>query len=771
MTKPVDPVSTGTGSLKKWVFEGDHSAEAETKAQTLVYANSENKYSVSDYENTYVVSVSGTDSYIDSFDKESGALKKGTVPGFTYGVADPTPGKSVRISVYSLKEVEKDGATSYATNRIVGQTTARVENLVKGSFSSIELGTGKKVQVGWSKNTTVASKSKPYVVVDSGNDNVYWDVTGATVVTNQDISMAAGRVGAIHASGNNVEVNDGTVEKTVKGNNVKINGGNVGAVTATADVTGNGGDVTVNGGTVASITADNEVVVSAGTVSGAVSAKSVVLEPVNEEEAVSVGAVSAKELTINGTYANASAASFTTTMDVAEYGNDSTLTLMGSKASVDTIDVDYFDTMINLQNFVGTISAPANAKFTGYEETGATLASNDTDTEDATKATVSGNLNIRNIELNGGEVTFNGSVTVNNVYGGEATMVINAGELTIIDSVATANTLKISNAADVVNGTMVYRATADIAEEESFVGYGYTVSKTTGGTYDSFIINGTEFAGLTMSQSTLTLPVGQTATLTASAYPLNTSLPEGATIKFYYEADEDYLTGKDFGGGVATVTAVKYDPDFAILNKGTFTAMVVDADNFQLEQYGVATCVVTVVPEVTISSDTTHDFTLPQGSTYQFKLTSSNGTVPVFKSGNTTALPVVATNNSGNDYFYTVRADGQVGEQIGIYADGCQGVNENNRLLVITIGQGANTAAYECDTDAVTVAAGASYQVEITSATRPVLLPGNSSYTVEFVQQVGNNYYFRITAATAQPGDQVGFYINGGAREFIATTV
>ena len=119
-----------------------------------------------------------------------------------------------------------------------------------------------------------------------------------------------------------------------------------------------------------------------------------------------------------------------------------------------------------------------------------------------------------------------------------------------------------------------------------------------------------------------------------------------------------------------------------------------------------------------------------------------------------------------------MRADGQVGEQIGIYADGAQGVNENNRLLVITIGQGTGTtAAYTCDTTAVNVAAGASYQVEITSATRPTLAAGNSSYTVEFVQQSGNNYYFRITAATAQAGDQVGFYINGGARAFIATTV
>ena len=234
----------------------------------------------------------------------------------------------------------------------------------------------------------------------------------------------------------------------------------------------------------------------------------------------------------------------------------------------------------------------------------------------------------------------------------------------------------------------------------------------------------------------------------------------------------NYLTGEILSDGVATLTAKNYSEDFTVLNQGTLTAVVEDDFGMILEEYGEATLKVNVVPQPSVVSDTTSDFTLPQGSTYQFKLTVSNGATPVFKSGNTTALPIVAQSNSGNDYFYTVRADGQVGEQIGIYADGAQGVNENNRLLVITIGQGTGTtAAYTCDTKAVNVPAGASYQVEITSATRPVLAAGNSSYTVEFVQQIGNNYYFRITAATAQAGDQVGFYINGGARAFIATTV
>ena len=49
---------------------------------------------------------------------------------------------------------------------------------------------------------------------------------------------------------------------------------------------------------------------------------------------------------------------------------------------------------------------------------------------------------------------------------------------------------------------------------------------------------------------------------------------------------------------------------------------------------------------------------------------------------------------------------------------------------------------------------------------------GNSSYTVTFVSQSGNDYFYRITAKTAKVGDGVGFYINSASTPaFVATTV
>ena len=709
-----------------------------------------------DPDHTYIITATGTNNYM--------SVAKGS-NDITYGVIDPAVGNTIRLSVYSLREVKDNNGDlkGYTTNRSVAQASARVQNMIKGDFGSVELGDGSQQNVGLNEKPTVVSESKPYVKIG----NVYWDATNADLYPDDGLTVSDGRIGNVYAHGD-VVISDGTVGNVNTSEDVDVYGGTVGAIGNDSDYAVK--SVTVSGATVESIASDY-VSIDEGTVTGAISADGVQLVPANEEVSVSTGVVSAATLLVDGSVSHVTVAGYFATTE-----DDSQLTLKGDKAVINDIDNDWRNAKIVLENFKGTVPVIENAEYTGYEPTGATLTTNDSDDEDATVATVNGNIEIRYIELNSGEVTFAGKVVVNNVYGSEATMVINAGDLRVTESVATSNTLKLAGS-NIAPGTVVYQATADIAEPESFVGYGYTMAKTAGSQYDTFTVDQTSFAGLQITLNgepvdSIEVVNGETVTVNAVAYPNGTSLPEDAVVNFYLDSDENYLAGEKLADGSANITAKDYSENFDVLNKGTLTAVVEDDFGMILEEYGEATLKVKVVPQPSVVSDTTHDFTLAQGGTYQFKLTVSNGATPVFKSGNTTALPIVAQSNSGNDYFYTVRADGQVGEQIGIYADGAQGVNENNRLLVITIGQGTGTtAAYTCDTTAVNVPAGASYQVKITSATRPTLAAGNSSYTVEFVQQSGNNYYFRITAATAQAGDQVGFYINGGARAFIATTV
>lgn len=702
---------------------------------------------------TYIITATGTNNYmtVDASNR------------VTYGVIDPTVGNTIRMSVYSLREVKnnKGELVGYTTNRSVAQASARVQNVIKGDFGSVKLGDGSQQTVGLNTaKTTVISKSKPYVVINGA----YWDATNADLYPKAGLSISGGRVGDIYAKGD-VQIADGTVGNVYTNGDVDVLGGTVGTIGDTIDY--DVLDVDISGATVAAISGATTVTIDEGTVSGAISAETVNLVPANEEVSVSVGTVSAQTLTIDGSVSNATAAGY-----FATAADDSVLTLIGSKARVNGIDADWRDAKIVLENFNGTVPAIQNGEYTGYDQTGAILTTSDVDTENATVATVNGDVELRYIELNSGEVTFAGKVVVNNVYGSEATMVINAGALRVTESVATSNILKLAGST-ITPGTVVYQASADIAEPESFTGYGFTMAKTTGSTYDTFTVDQTSFAGLQITLNgaavnAIDVVKGETVTVNAVAYPTGSALPEGTKVNFYLDSDENYLAGENLGNGVATITAKNYSEDFDVLNKGTLTAVVEDDFGMILEEYGEAKVAVTVIPVAasTYASDTTGYVDIAQGNTYQFKITSLDGNVPNFGIGNSNAIALVSQSQEGNNYFFKVQAIGQVGDEVGIYIN-----RDANKVATLRITEGDATAAYTCDTTAVNVAAGASYQVEITAAAQPTLAAGNPSYTVEFVQRSGNNYYFRITAATAKAGDQVGFYINGGARAFVATTV
>lgn len=707
---------------------------------------------------TYIVSASGTNNFLEVNDNK-----------VIYGVAKPSVGNTVRLSVASVKVVkdskaagEEDKITDIATSKVVEQGTAKVQNKVVGDFSSVDLGDGSQAKVGLNKNDTVLSKSKAYVKLN--DSNIYWDVTGADIVAEKSgVAISGGKLGSVSAKGD-VTMSNGTVgDITATGkdadHNIEVTGGTTGDLTAA--------NVTVSGATVASITDADVVTVEEGTVSGNISANDVTLAPVNEEASIAVnGTVSATTLLVDGTSGKVAVNGYFAVEDGEDGGtnNESKLTLKGGKASINKINVDYRNTEIVLDAFQGTIPAIQNGHYTGYSETGAVLKSEYTDTSyDDTRATVNGSMEIYTVELNSGAVTFNGNLKVNNVYGSDADFIINAGGLRVTDSIATSNTLRLANTADVAVGTVVYSATSDIADEDSFVGYGFTVKTVAGTNTDSFVIDGVSFSGLSMSQSTAEVVVGDSITLTASAYPNGTTLPANTKIKFYIDGDESYISGLNNGDGTATLTAKAYSADFSVLNKATVTAVVVDEFDIDLEEYGAATCVVTVIPEIksTYTSDTTGNVNVKAGDTYQFKITSLDGKVPTFGIGSP-SFKLVASSNEGNNYYFKVQAVGNIGDACGIYIN-----SDPNKVAVLHV-----TADYTCDTTTVNVPVGGSYQVKITANARPTVAAGNSIYTVEYVSNSGNDYFFKITATqNAKAGDVVGFYVNGGPRAFVATTV
>ena len=733
-----EPVSatTATAFVVKPVAAGTAIASYET--QNVVKKTEDNN----DYdENDYVVTATGTRSYL-SVDESDNTI--------TFGVTEPAVGNTVRLSVYSTKKVTSDNKEYWTTDKTVVQGTSKVENKVVGEIDSIDVGDGSKDTVN-GKDDTLLSKSKTYAKMD----NEYWDVTGAEVVDkSKGLTITAGRLGDVDVTGD-VTVNDGTVGNLVASGNITLDGGSLTSVKAENNT------INVQGATVGEIKDAATVTVTSGKVTGAVNATDVSLSPLNDEEPVSVGAVKAVTLTVDGTNAAAAAASFFA--KETKENPDSSVALIGENASLGAVDFDYRNTVMTLNGFVGTVPAPTKGTFTGYEETGATIT---TDSEGETNATISGNLAIANINLESGTVAFTGNVKVDNVGGSEATMVINAGALNITESVATSNTLKIADAADVAAGTVVYTAASEIADESSFVGYGYTVKVVSGKTTDAFVIDSISFSGLTMNKTEAKILLGTSETFTASAYPNGTTLPEGAYIKFFLDGDENYVSGVDNGNGTATITAKKYDATFDVLNKATLTAQVYDQYDIQLEEYGEATCAITVIekPETTYVSDTTGNVNVVAGGTYQFKITSTDGSVPQFAvAGDGSIFKLVAQSNEGNDYFFKVQAVGTVGQVCGVYVN-----KEATPVATLTV-----AADYACDTTAVNVAVGATYQVKITANSMPTLAAGNSIYSVAFASQSGNDYFFKITATqNAKAGDAVGFYINGApSPAFVATTV
>ena len=153
-------------------------------------------------------------------------------------------------------------------------------------------------------------------------------------------------------------------------------------------------------------------------------------------------------------------------------------------------------------------------------------------------------------------------------------------------------------------------------------------------------------------------------------------------------------------------------------------------------------------------SDTTQDLSV--NGTYQFRITSTDGTIPSFILGTPGVFSVQMVKGSGNDYFFKVTAVGKPGDRTGVY------VNGGPRLLILTVGtQPVYAASFSDTTGVFDVQSGKKYQFKVVSNRKPTLTPGSSFFRCIEVRQVGNTWYFEFVAA-GLPGKGCGFYLNGG---------
>ena len=458
-----------------------------------------------------------------------------------------------------------------------------------------------------------------------------------------------------------------------------------------------------------------------------------------------VGNLKAKSITLDSENSKLSVGTVTAGDD------DSDITLQGNNLAVKAIDFDYRNATLKTDDFQGTIPAPKNATTDG-----ATISTNNGDD----RLEVSGDCDVNSVDVSedDSQIKFDGKLNVTDVSG-DGIVAIGAGKMNIKGSV-TGAILKLSDPT-LTKGMTAFTATSDTVDTDSFNCYGFTLAKTAGTKTDTFKVDTVVFKGLAVNKATDEIAKGDSAKYTACAYPGGTTMPKGYTIDWNLEGDDSIFTLVKNADGTATVTANSYDTDFASNNKATLKCTMVDADGNDVDEdtFCSGECDITAIPvrKVTHISDTTKNFSLAQGASYQFKITSSDGSEPAMSVGSG-SLAVTKVGKSGNAYFFKVTAVGKVGDQVGVYLD-------KSRLLVITI----SASSVKLDTGAkINVAKGKTYQFKATSTTAVKATSGNSAvFQVVKSTKTGNNTYVTVKA-TGNKGQCTGIYFNG-VRRTIAT--
>jgi hypothetical protein len=561
-----------------------------------------------------------------------------------------------------------------------------------------------------------------------------------TVNVNEDtnVKKISGSVGTLtvgNANVGSINIDDGAVN---------ITDGKVGDITTNNDtkVSSLNGDVTVTGGRVGNIKTtdcdDNagEVTMSAGTAGTIDTNDTVTITASDADSAISTGKITAETVKLFSDESKVTVAGI-------KASNDGTITLKGDSTTVGTMDLDYRTTTLNLGDdddaFTGKILAPINAK----------NAKLDTTNSDTT-ATVSGAVTLDTISLDSDTtVTFDSNVTVDTIDG-DGSMKIVAGKLYVTGSVSS-TTLKLSDTT-LAAGTTVFKADSDNVDTDSFNTYGFTVTKSTGSSVDTFKIATLSFAGVAINKSTSNIAKGYSETFTASAYPGGTAIPTGDTIKWDLDGGSSDVFALTTTGNTATIKVNSIDGTFSSENKTTLTATLYDADGYVLDDYEVAKCDITATAVPDASSDTNSAVSVAKGASYQMKVTSS--IAPVVTTGSNGVFSVALVSKNGNNYFYKLTATGTVGASTGVYLNG-------TKIFVATV----KAFAFTSDTTKATVKG--TYTFKITSATTPTVSVGGVAFKLAFVSKTGNAYLYKITSA-GKAGAAAGIYVNG-TKVFVAT--
>ena len=607
--------------------------------------------------------------------------------------------KTIKVDDPRFTKLGKDGSTYLYTGSSVDdadkKTAAVKANGYEIKFDNGTFANGAQVTVDDKASVEKISGTVLKVTVD-GDASV--DEIATNDKINPEVNVSEGKVGAINF--------DDDAKGKVTTDSYESEVGNI----------DNADEVTVNNGKVGNIDAEESVDISGD----------------DDEHAVTVGDVSTKTLTIDS---EDSQGIKTGTLKATDDSSEFTLT--GDAVTIGGIDFDYYGVELKLDDFQGEIPAPKNAT-----DDDATLSTNNEDD----RVTVKGDADISSVSVyEDSQIAFDGALNVANVDG-TGKLAIAPGKLYVSSD---ASDVQLVLNGSFKAGDVAYTSAHDSIDEDSFDNYGFTVTKTEGSDKDTFKVASLEFTGLTIAPATADIAKGYSQTFTASAYAPGSAIPEGYSIKFAFDGNDEYFTAVDNGDGTATVTVKDLDPTFASENKAVLTAHLEDADGATNDDYdeGEADIKAVAVPATNFKSDTTGNVPLKVGQTYQFKITSLDGKAPTFGvAGNGATVQYAGA--TGNDYFYKVT--GAKEGSYGVYVNG-GGVEHRAAILVI---KGVNVTT---DTTAVTKAPGQTYQFKITAPSQPSF--GAVGLKSVLAGKSGNNYFYKVTASNVKGGH--GIYVNG----------
>ena len=511
---------------------------------------------------------------------------------------------------------------------------------------------------------------------------------------------------------------------------VSISGGTVGAL----DVKGS---VEMSDGTAASIEADGNISIVGGTVSGDVlTDKDVTIDAEDDEiDTVVNGKVEATNISVD-----CSSEDGQIRLAKVVLKDDGELNLTGGNVEITELDCAY-EGNVNFVDFQGTLPTILNAQDISVDEDSTVVV---------TGAVELGSLDI----AEGGSIEFRDAVEVESVSG-DGKLVVGADKLYVSDSISGDVKLRLAGA-NVNVGDVAYKAAKDVGSTDAFSGVGFTVERNSvDSNTDSFLVRSVSFAGVALDKSEVTIAKGFSDTVTVSNYPASTSLPAGASIVWdYSDADRDVFD-ITADGATLTISVKDYDDVYATSNSFELIATVVDSDGYEIEDYDPATCTVTAIPEVVVSSDLSGIVEVPQGSTKDF-VVNSQVEAPVTIGTGDVAVHALKTPFANGQATYTIKATGAVGTTAGVYAT-VPGQNAV-KLFIIKVTEPVVTSDTTVDFN---LAAGNRYVFKITAPSAPSFTVGNGAVPKTQAGKIdGNDYYFAVYAV-GSAGQSTGVYVNG----------